>query len=83
MHSHFLQRQILIRWGMTFESLVLLTMAEEHLANSRPGSSASGSMHSLAELQMADWKPLKVKFPDNLPWPLIGQSNPKYWPLIG
>jgi len=36
------------RWGMTFESLVLLTMAEEHLANKRPDSG------------LTDWKPLKV-----------------------
>ena len=72
MHSHFLQGRILIlRWGMTFESLVLMTMAEEHLANSRPGS--SGSVHSETDLktQMADWKPLKVNY---FPWPLIDRG---------
>ena len=37
----------LTRWGMTFESLVLLTMAEEHLANSRHDSGDN-------------WKPIKV-----------------------
>ena len=35
---------------MTFESLVLMTMAEEHLANSRP----------VSETEMFNWKPLKV-----------------------
>merc|ERR1719383_752152 len=38
---------------MTFESLVLMTMAEEHLANLRPSS-------MLSETEMSDWKPLKV-----------------------
>lgn len=33
---------------MTFESLVLLTMAEEHIANKRP------------DTELSDWKPLKV-----------------------
>ena len=66
---------------MTFESLVLMTMAEEHLANSRPGS--SGSVHSETDLktQMANWKPLKVKFSGLL---LVRQfTKPECWPLIG
>ena len=40
---------------MTFESLVLMTMAEEHLANSRPNIMVS-------ESEMSGWKPLKVYF---------------------
>ena len=45
---------------MTFESLVLMTMAEEHLANLRPNI-------MLSEAELSDWKPLKVEFADILP----------------
>ena len=57
----------LTRWGMTFESLVLLTMAEEHLANSRHDSGDN-------------WKPIKVHVikaivcPLSLVYPFITSS---------